>query len=135
MSAPPEIREARPLAKDGPTISVATAAHSVGDTSDVWAELAKCPPESQRWAGLAYYAGSIDARVTIADDFKQAGSAANAMSKSIWPLRPMAEIKAARETPIRLCGSPRCTPVPRCSACVHAMAVLRRGGDYMGRGR
>jgi hypothetical protein len=43
-----------------------------------------------------------------------------------------AQIEAARNAPIKLCGSPKCNPVPKCSACLHVMAVLRRGGDYLG---
>ncbi len=134
MTRSSEIREARPLAKDGPNLSDTTAEAILGDTSDIWAELARCPVESRRWAGLAYYAGGIDKLIEIENDFKQAGSLAASIAKSgVWPLRRMADIRAARETPIDLCGSPRCTPVPRCSACVRAMAVLRRGGDYIGR--
>lgn len=54
------------------------------------------------------------------------------VSAALAATLPYVKVKAAREAPIKLCGSPACNPIPRCSACVHIYAVLRRRGDYMG---
>jgi hypothetical protein len=126
--------EAGPRLSTEGTANSSTADFILDAQSDVWAEIATCPPDAVRWAGLGYYAGCLDTRSNVAADLKQAGTAAvAAVRTTVWPLARMADIKSAQGAEIVRCGSPKCERNPSCSACVHVAARRRRGGgDYQG---
>jgi hypothetical protein len=101
---------------------------------NVWDVLPLCPPDAVRWAALAYYAGTVDARASLAEDIKSAGTAcATDATANIWPRRLHADTVGRREASHEPCGLVPCRDEPKCARCVHAHAYARRGGrDYPG---